>query len=148
MEVMMDSEDFEQMKSELESHTYQVIAGAIYSPDHDILSAFGISALDVTSDLTLPIWLSNPWVIGGKTGGSCWNQNEHYEVSKDEEDSFSEFDEFLEKYFPSMTHIVYKQVMKLVKTIHYRNSEYYGNYTDYEVKYILHSDLLKILNDL
>lgn len=85
------------------------------------------------------------WCIGGMTGGDCWGGNANSFVSADSEPDYCGLDELLLEVAPSTTFLQYKKILSCEKEYEYTDHEYYGNYTEYKVKYILIKDLYDIL---
>lgn len=79
------------------------------------------------------------WRIGGVGGGSCWDTGDtdpHYAISGEPEPEFHLLDEILEEACPQISFIQYKRICsQVIKTNEYTENEYYGNYTDYAVKW-------------
>lgn len=109
---------------------------------------------------SLNIWTSGPseskiqnainvyWRIGGQTGGSCWTTNEnpaiYRGINADPEPDLTDLDIILQKICPNISYINYKVLVKsTIKIKEYSIYEYYGNYTNYSIKYILLNDLYK-----
>lgn len=93
--------------------------------------------------------LTIEWLIGGQSGGSCWDEgpHQHYPISADEEPEFKELDTILEEYFPNLSYLKYKGLTKLIKSHEYKQNEYYGNYREYRRNYILLEDLYNFLKE-
>lgn len=88
-------------------------------------------------------FVSEPWVTGGRCGGSCFG-GKHYPRTPDAENEFTELLDFLEK----KTKVTFSQgvrILRSVRTGTYHDLGYYGNYADYAFKYILFSDLADYL---
>ena len=94
---------------------------------------------------------SDSWVTGGRCGGSCWDDGEedhHRPRSSDTEEPFTSLDNLLLKFCPNLSFIHYKKISeKLIQRYQHSDNEYYGNYTDYEFKYIQVKDLYNYLKD-
>jgi|SRR5690349_4354210 len=91
------------------------------------------------------------WTIGGMTGGSCWDDGEtdnHRPVSADPEPELEELDKLLEVFCPTITFMQYKRLSQaLIKRDTYTDYEYYGNYYEKAVKFVVLSDLEQYLKD-
>jgi len=88
------------------------------------------------------------WEIGGATGGNCWgDEAQPYRVSEPDVKELYLLDCMFEQLLPDIKHSDYKEVMK--KTgIHQAtkgNYEYYGNCTEYLVRYVLADELIDAL---
>ena len=79
------------------------------------------------------------WVIGGLTGGSCWDNGEshHYPVSGDEEPENNSLEQIIDCICPNAPYKKYKEILNSQKTFEYTENEYYGNCTEYRATYIL-----------
>lgn len=90
------------------------------------------------------------WVIGGVTGGSCWDSGDedyHYKIDTEKELTFTDLINVLEKINPIISYSKYVELEKnIIKSDSRRDYEYYGNYTDYKYKYVLLRDLFNFLN--
>lgn len=86
------------------------------------------------------------WETGGVSGGSCWDSSnpQHYTVDSGEP-KFEVLDLVLTELMPSISYLQYKQIEKLIRNADYTDHEYYGNCTEFEVKYIVLSELIKTL---
>ena len=96
--------------------------------------------------------LSFIWLVhetGGVRGGSCWDSSDPQEyINNEKMPEFVAFDEVLNIVYPDISHLQYKAICsQFVKEIDYRDGEYYGNYTDYEIKYVSLCDLYTYLID-
>ena len=90
------------------------------------------------------------WMVhetGGVRGGSCWDSSDPHEyINNEEMPEFVAFDEVLNIVYPDISHLQYNVIWsEFVKEIDYRDCEYYGNYTDYEIKYVSLCDLYNYL---
>ena len=91
---------------------------------------------------------SDSWTVGGLTGGNCWGDEADKSITAEEEADFTQLDKFLETYYPNISFLQYKKLLPLIKTHDYTVGEYYGNYTDYRVRYIEFVDLIEAMSDL
>lgn len=85
------------------------------------------------------------WETGGVSGGSCWSSSNPQSYENKDKPKFSVLDLVLKKIQPEITYLKYKEVEKLIKVESRTKHEYYGNCTDYEVEYIILSELYKLL---
>ena len=83
---------------------------------------------------------------GGYSGGNCWNNDEARYYEEKYNDDFPILDIFLEKYAPNITYLQYKKVIALMKDNNEREYEYYGNSTDYRIRWIVLDELIELLN--
>ena len=92
------------------------------------------------------------WMVhetGCVRGGSCWDSSDPQEyINNEKMPEFVAVDEVLNKVCPDISHLQYNAIWsEFVKEIDYRDGEYYGNYTDYEIKYVSLCDLYAYLID-
>ena len=88
------------------------------------------------------------WKTGGVSGGSCWdNSNPQRYEQEGGEPNFKVLDLVLNELLPTISYLQYKEISKLIHTNHETEYEYYGNSTDFEVKYIILSELITLLKN-
>lgn len=82
---------------------------------------------------------------GGYSGGACWEGcvAEPYEVS--EVPNFDVLDAVLKKIAPDVSYLQYKRVEKFITNSSETEYEYYGNSTDWAVRFIVLEDLYELL---
>jgi len=108
---------------------------------------------------TEPNWIPNDikepviymrWETGGISGGSCWDSSDPQPYTRDEEKPlFLVLDHVLSILKPDLTYLQYREIENtLVHTNNETDWEYYGNCTDYEVSYVILSQLEKFLEKL
>lgn len=90
------------------------------------------------------------WSPGGYRGGSCWGgKAEPY--SSDEKEPDFPIEDILEKVAPDLSFLKFRKLSKEIDadsvTLEYTQGDYYGNSTDYKVKFILIDSLYNILVD-
>ena len=101
----------------------------------------------------IPVKIKEPviymrWQTGGRGGGSCWG-TERFRKDGEEEPNFVSLDLVLKYLKPNISYLQYKSIDKIINEVDYNDGEdYYGNYTDYTIKYIILSDLIKYLDTL
>ena len=103
-----------------------------------------------TENVKEDILHSDMWLIGGATGGNCWG-DEATPISiydLEDEKEFTQLDNFLEIYYPEISFLDYKKIMKKVNLKEKSYSEYYGNYRQYKYKAIKKEDLIDVLSDI
>lgn len=84
--------------------------------------------------------------VGGYSGGSCWGGEATYHRNDDLKAEFTDLDEFLEKIFPDISFLKYKSLKNtLVKEFEHCENEYYGNSSEYVIKFIVVKDMLEFL---
>ena len=85
------------------------------------------------------------WETGGVSGGSCWESSNPRSYTNDtKEPELEILDEIINKFIPSLSYIQFKKLYsELINRSEFTDMEYYGNQTDYDVKYIR---LVKLFN--
>lgn len=102
----------------------------------------------------IPVKIKKPvlymrYETGGYSGGSCWdNSNPEPYSSNNTENTWVALDKFLDINCPDITYLKYKKIEELVHTNEETEHEYYGNSTDYIVKYIKLSELEDFIEKL
>jgi hypothetical protein len=105
----------------------------------------------------IPVHIKEPVIYmrhetGGYSGGSCWDTGDddgaqpytnHEPIPK-----FEVLDKVLELLKPNITYLQYREVERLIHDNYETQYEYYGNSTDYVVKYIKLSELEELLNKM
>lgn len=90
------------------------------------------------------------WSTGGYKGGSCWGGKAEPYTSDEKEPDFP-IEDILEKVAPQITFLKYRTLSKEIDndivTLEYTLDDYYGNSTDYKVKFILIDSLYNIFVD-
>jgi hypothetical protein len=97
---------------------------------------------------TFQSYLRKRWVVGGMSGGSCWGDDADKPISAHAEPEFVDLDNLLTLICPNISFLQYKSILNIVESKDDRENEYYGNYTEYEVKYISLGSLYNKLKDL
>lgn len=82
---------------------------------------------------------------GGVTGGSCWDDSSPRGYSVEERPPFKVLDEVLMKICPDLSYSKFKEIEALINVLGETDWEYYGNCTNYEVRYVVLSELYKLL---
>ncbi|MFA5071334.1 MAG: hypothetical protein WC511_03075 [Candidatus Pacearchaeota archaeon] len=87
------------------------------------------------------------WETGGQSGGSCWGGNPQQYHTSNREPDLKSLDLILKEKYPQISYLEYRELVSdlFVYDTDYR-SEYYGNGTDYAVKYCKLSAFLEKLN--
>ena len=89
--------------------------------------------------------LYNRYSTGGYSGGNCWNDDRPTYYRNDDDNEFKILDIFLEEFCPNISYLQYRKVKELIHTNNEREYEYYGNSTDWEIQYIIISELFDLL---
>ncbi len=101
-------------------------------------------------DQSVNLVLVHSWIIGKTRSSSSWEHNDAstntYETGE-LEPNWDLLDNILEQYWPEISFLKYKKLMKLVKVKTQTEHEYYGNSTDYGVKLLKVEDLYNFLNE-
>lgn len=90
-------------------------------------------------------FISEPWIIGGATGGNCWNDNGNEPIDAEPEKKFEILDNFLIEHCPNITFSQYRTLEAYINEQEYRVIEYYGNYNKMKIKYIKFNDLVNFI---
>ncbi len=101
----------------------------------------------IPTDIKEPV-IYMRWNTGGVSGGSCWDDSDPQEYYGDSKPRFTVLDLVLKKLRPDLSYLDYKLVEGLIRSNTGTRYEYYGNYDDYEVEFIVLSDLYKLLDTL
>ena len=88
------------------------------------------------------------WNTGGVSGGSCWESSDPQPYDGEDEPDFKVLDMVLAKLAPSITYLHYKEVEKLIISTETSDYHYYGNYDEYEIKFLPLPVLYKLLEKL
>ena len=84
------------------------------------------------------------WNTGGMSGGNCWGDDPH-SYRGDSKPIFKALDLVLKKLKPDVTFLQFRELNDLIHTNRETQYEYYGNSDDYEIEYIILSELIKKL---
>ena len=90
------------------------------------------------------------WRTGGQAGGSCWDEgkHKHYPIDAEPEPDFEEFKEIILKVCPDISLVKYNKLHgEIVKEFSYTYYEYYGNYSEYSIKYFESKHLYDCLKE-
>lgn len=85
--------------------------------------------------------------VSGAQGGSCWGDESRSYVNNEPRPEFKNLDKFLEQICPTISFLQYKRILSMVKTKIDSHNEYYGNYTNYEIKQLSIIELYEYLKD-
>jgi len=85
------------------------------------------------------------WITGGMSGGSCWGDKPEHRGSE-KEPKWKTLNLILQELKPNLTFLEFQEIDELVRSSEYENWGYYGNYTDYTIKFIVLSELITLLN--
>jgi hypothetical protein len=92
--------------------------------------------------------VSEKWITGGASGGNCWGDDATPIYFSEKENPLTDLNKLLSELTPNISFLKYKTIEPLIKIHNWHESEYYGNYYDYAVKYIDLADLFKEIQDL
>lgn len=88
------------------------------------------------------------WSTGGASGGNCWDDSPAtYSGSGETAPDTTPLDTFLMDNFTGLSFMQYKKIVSLVISGEASYNEYYGNYTDYAIRYITYDSLLSALTE-
>jgi hypothetical protein len=85
------------------------------------------------------------YVTGGVEGGSYHSDSVLRSFTNSERPEFKALDLVLEKLMPAITYLQYRQVTELIQTNHQTEREYYGNSDEWEIRFIVLSELIEKL---
>ena len=98
--------------------------------------------------------ISCQWLVAGARGGDCWgSEAEDYTESELESEPESwELTELLNKFYPDIDFMQYAEITSLIIHDSQSYSEYYGNWTRYDLKRInlreLYNALCEIISEM
>lgn len=84
---------------------------------------------------------------GGVSGGSCWDESDPRPYSLSEFPEFKVLDMVIKEVNPNISYLKYKEIEELIHSNEETEWEYYGNSTDYTIKFVILSELLDTLKD-
>lgn len=86
------------------------------------------------------------WETGGVSGGSCWeSSNPQSYTSNKGKPKFECVDLVLKELFPNISFLQFREIEKLIQSSQKTEWEYYGNSTDFEIEFIVLSELISKL---
>jgi hypothetical protein len=88
--------------------------------------------------------LCKRWISGGQQGGGHWGTNT-YTRSPDPEPEFSALTSLLMHFAPALTFLQYQKIIESQEIDSTCETEYYGNSTEYSIKYIKLEELYNLL---
>jgi len=101
----------------------------------------------------IPIHIKEPviymrWETGGTSGGSCWNDSkpERYNTGNPKP-KFEVLDLVLKELMPNISFLQFREIENLIHKNSETDYEYYGNCTDFDIEYIILSELINALNN-
>jgi len=88
------------------------------------------------------------YLIGECSGGNCWDDTEPTYQSVDEVPEFTILDDVLEIICPNINFLQYNKLKRLICSEEYNDYQYYGNYDNYKIRYIVLDDLYREINKM
>ena len=86
------------------------------------------------------------WKIGEVSGGSCWDSsNPQYYGNDSGCPDFKVLDLVIKEINPNISYLKYKEIEELIQSSEETEYEYYGNRTDFEMKFVILSELIEKL---
>ncbi len=83
------------------------------------------------------------------TGGNCWDGSAKQFVQAEEPTELTELDKIIDNLCPNISYMKFRKINEIVQTTTKNGGgDYYGNYYDYTVKYIILKDLYQKLVEL
>ena len=104
-----------------------------------------------TEPYGIPIHIKEPVIYcryetGGVSGGSCWDDSDPQPyIMELPKNRMKVLDLVLEELKQDITYSQYRQIQNLIHTNQETDYQYYGNSTDFQIEYIILSDLIKLL---
>lgn len=107
-----------------------------------------------TEPYGLPVKIKEPVIYCRYTAGnfssgnSCWGSSgcSSYTAEDIPKDRMKVLDIILEKFYPDISFLKFRQIEQLIKTTTDSDGDYYGNSTEYRIEYILVSEFLELIN--
>ena len=104
-----------------------------------------------TQPYGIPVHIKEPVIysrceVGGYRGGSCYDTVAKPYTVDEPEDYMKVLDLVMSELSPNISYSKYKGISNLIRTNSETDREYYGNSTDYEIRYIILSELYDYLN--
>ncbi len=98
----------------------------------------------------IPVHIKEPvvymrWETGGMRGGSYHPDAYAHPYKTDVEPKFQILDIVLKELKPNISFLQFREIEGLIQTTNDTENDYYGNSTDYEIRYIILSELEKLL---
>jgi hypothetical protein len=87
------------------------------------------------------------WEIGGISGGSCWDSSNPQPYTIGTQPSFEVLDLVLKELCPNISYLMFRGIEKLINDSETHEWEYYGNCTNFSIKYIVLSELITYLEE-
>lgn len=84
---------------------------------------------------------------GGYSGGSCWDDSDPQPYYNSFIPDFTILDLVLMEIAPNITYLQYKKIEQLIVHSEKTEYEYYGNQTDFGMKFIILDDLINLLKE-
>ena len=98
------------------------------------------------SDCDIGFIIDEEIETGGAQGGNCWDGDARSYSTDESFGQRSILDEFLETHYPDISYLRYRKLRLAVISISIRTqTEYYGNYTDYDSRLINIQELFSTL---
>jgi len=107
-----------------------------------------------TQPYGVPVLIKEPVIYcryesGGVSGGSCWDESDPQPYERDApKDKMRVLDLVLKEISPDISFLQFREIEKLVHTNSETEYEYYGNCTEFEIEYIVLSELYDFLENL
>lgn len=76
------------------------------------------------------------WETGGMSGGNCWGGEASSYIADEPAKELAALDTFLEEHFPTIPFLAYKRLVDKAEAYTKSEHEYYGNRTDYALRYL------------
>ena len=99
----------------------------------------------------IPVHIKEPvvymrWHTGGVSGGSCWDHsNPQPYSSNNKKPKFEVLDLVLKELCPNIYFLQFRDVEKLIQSDSKTEYEYYGNCEEFDIEYVVLSELIELL---
>lgn len=97
--------------------------------------------VDIKEHVVYMRWETGGWRGGGYRDGAIARPY----TSDEPKPKFKALDLVLKELKPNISFLEFREIEELIRTNHESESEYYGNSTDYEIEFIVLSELITVL---
>ena len=101
----------------------------------------------IPNDIKEPV-IYMRWESGGVSGGSCWDDSNPRPYTSDKgKPKFECVDLVLKELMPNISFLQFREIENLIKSSQKTDWEYYGNSTEFEIEFIVLSELIAKLEE-
>lgn len=127
--------------------TYEEFVKALHECYDDAAEYKNEDFLKYNYDTNQHDYIMIRYEVSGAQGGSCWGGEPQSYTNDGPRPEFTNLDKFLEQVCPTISFLQYRRILSMVKTKIDSHNEYYGNYTNYEIKQLSIVELYEYLKD-